>query len=516
MGNFKQLFGFCTTMLLLVACAANDHSSTHKEPPINLEKEVKITDAALFFDGKRIDSVQEALKSKNDPEGQYDYKFGPAIVPHGDALKVHKHYVFMTWYQGGKYNRHMMLSRLNLKTGQLRHIKFPHQHTGFWGRWWIGETHNTIAVGVSPIDETIHLVFDLHAYSRDADTGGHDDFTKDYFRYAYTLEGAASVADDDFNLDLFVKDTSSHSEGADDYNHLSMNDRAEDHAAFSRLTYPKFFQNDQGDLFLYLRQGGSKNGKGVFNAYQGAGKWSPFKSINKLSVKEDGEDYNWSNYGNMKFANGKLGFAFQRRLNNQEDKYKYQNGVYFMTSDDPTGQSQWKSYRGYPISLPLIGATPALVMEPGDWVETQKKNSVVITGGFDWNITERGDVHIISRVKDSENNKTVHLHHYKAAGQADFITSDDFVGASKIYTSGDNIYIIGLENGQPFIERAEGGTNDFTRVYQGNQQAAKFTKGIVNITDGKLYYYLLAEGQGDKRTTYLQVIDLKSLASDGK
>jgi len=90
------------------------------------------------------------------------------------------------------------------------------------------------------------------------------------------------------------------------------------------------------------------------------------------------------------------------------------------------------------------------------------------------------------------------------------------VGASKIYTSGDNIYIIGLENGQPFIERAEGGTNDFTRVYQGNQQAAKFTKGIVNITDGKLYYYLLAEGQGDKRTTYLQVIDLKSLASDGK
>jgi len=511
MERFKQIFVFCASMLLLSACEANEPSSLYEKPPVKPEREVKITDTALFFDGKRIDSVQEALQSKNDPDGQYDYKFGSAIVPHGDAIKVYKHYVFMTWYQGGKYNRHMMLSRLNLKTGQLKHIKFPHQHTGFIGRWWIGETHNTIAVGISPIDETIHLVFDLHAYSRDSNTGGHDDFTKDYFRYAYTFQGAAAVADDDFNLDIFVKDTSSHSEGENDYNHLSMNELEEDHAAFSRLTYPKFFQNDRGGLFLYLRQGGSTNGKGVFNAYQGDGKWSPFKSINKLSVKEDGEEYNWSNYGKMKFANGKLGFAFQRRLNNQEDKYLYQNGVYFMTSDDPMGQSQWKNYRGEPVSLPLIDAAPAFVMEPGDRVKTQKKNSVVITGGFDWNITQRGDVHITGRVRDFENNKTVHLHHYKAAGQADFITSDDFVGASRLYTAGDKIYIIGLENGQPYIEQAEGGTNDFTRVYHGKQQAAKFTKGVVNITDGKLYYYLLAEGQGDKRTTYLQVIDLRAL-----
>jgi hypothetical protein len=64
-------------MLLLVACAANNHSSTHKEPLINLEKEVKITDAALFFDGKRIDCVQEAFQPKDNSEDQYDYKFGP-------------------------------------------------------------------------------------------------------------------------------------------------------------------------------------------------------------------------------------------------------------------------------------------------------------------------------------------------------------------------------------------------------------------------------------------------------
>lgn len=503
----KLSFGIVFLSLLFGCSPAQKHLNNTTKDSVFLEREIHITDSALFFDGKKLGHVRKSLNIKNDPAGKYDYQYGPSIVPHGDAIKVYKHYVFMTWYRGGKYDRHMMLSRLNLKTGKLQHITFPHQHSGLVGRWWIGETHNTIAVGISPKDETIHLVFDLHAYNRHSDTGGNGSFDKDYFRYAYSINGAASVEDSEFNLDLFVKDTSSHSTGENDFNHLSMTG-AEDHAAHSKLTYPKFFLNDQGDLFFYIRQGTSHDGKGIFNHYKGNGIWHPFKSINKLNIKENGYAYNWSNYGRMKFANGKLGFAFQRRLNNKEDRYRYQNGVYFMYSDDPVGQSLWKNYKGEPITLPLIEAAPALVTEPGDWVTTQKKDQVRITGGFDWTITERGDVHIISRVKDAENKKTVNLHHYKPAGQDTFITTDQFVGANDIYTSGDKIYIIGLEAGQPYIESAKGGTNQFKRVYHGKKRAANFKKGVVNIADGKLYYYLLAEGNGDERTTYLQVIDL--------
>ncbi|MBD1388685.1 BNR-4 repeat-containing protein [Neiella sp. HB171785] len=503
----KQFVTIGTVSALMVGCATTSNQAAANKDNIYLESETKITDRALFFDGKKMGNVHQTLNTKNDPNGKYDYQYGPAISPHGDAIKTYKHYVFMTWYRGGKYDRHMMLSRLNLKTGQLKHIEFPHQHTGLVGRWWIGETHNTIAVGISPKDETIHLVFDLHAYNRHSDTGGNGSFEKDYFRYSYSIDGAATVSDDDFNLDLFVKDTSSHSEGPDDYKHLSMTG-AEDHDAHAKLTYPKFFLNDQGDLFFYIRQGTSHDGKGIFNSYKGNGIWQPFQSINKLNVKENGLDYNWSNYGRMKFANGKLGFGFQRRLNNKEDRYRYQNGVYFMYSDDPLGQSEWKNYKGEPIELPLIAAAPAFVTEPGDLVTTQAKNKVVITGGFDWTITENGDVHIISRVKDAENKVTVHLHHYKPAGQNEFITTTDFVGANDIYTSGGNIYIIGLENGQPYIEQAKGGTNDFKRVYQGKKLAANYKKGEVYIADGKLYYYLLAEGEGDQRTTYLQIINL--------
>ncbi|KMT67098.1 hypothetical protein XM47_00185 [Catenovulum maritimum] len=489
-----------------MGCTTTETKAAHKSG-IYLEQEVKITNAALFFDGKKMGNVRKSLRLKNDAIGKYDYQYGSAIVPHGDAIKTYKHFVFMTWYRGGKYDRHMMLSRLNLKTGVLKHIEFPHQHTGLVGRWWIGETHNTIAVGISPKDESIHLVFDLHAYSRHSDTGGNGSFAKDYFRYAYSLDGAAAVADNDFNLSLFVKDTSAHSEGPNDYNHLSLTG-AEDHDAHSKLTYPKFFLNEHGDLFFYIRQGTSHDGKGIFTYYKGQGLWHDFKSINKLNVKENGREFNWSNYGNMKFANGKLGFAFQRRLNNKTDKYQYQNGVYFMYSGDPLGQSDWHNYKGEPIELPLIAAAPAFVTEPGDLVETTRKNSVVITGGFDWTITERGDTHIISRVRDTENKVDISLHHYKPAGQNEFITTSNFVGANNIYTANGNIYIIGLENGQPYVEQAAGGSNEFKRVYQGEKQAADFNKGIVHIADEKLYYYLLAEGQGDKRTTYLQVINL--------
>lgn len=505
MKKLTSITAICLAGLLTVACNSTTHHVVSKK--VALESETMITDSALYFDGEKMKNVRKALASKNDPNGKYNYMYGASIVPHGDAVKTHKQYVFMTWYRGGKYDRHMMLSRLNTKTGELKHIEFPHQHSGLVGRWWIGETHNTIAIGISPKDETIHLAFDLHAYSRHSDAGGHDNFEKDYFRYAYSVPGAAAVSDDNFNLALFVKDTSAHSEGDNDYNHLSMTG-AEDHATHAKLTYPKFFLNDQGDLFFNLRQGTSHDGKSVFTRYKGNGIWYPFQSINKLNVKEDGFKYNWSIYGRMKFANGKLGYAFQRRLNNKTDKYRYQNGVYFTYSDDPIGQADWKNYKGETINLPLIDAAPAFIMEPGDYVATQGENMVQIASGFDWAITENGDLHIISRVRDNENKVVVHLHHYKPAGQKAFITTTDFVGASDIYTSGGNIYIIGLDQGQPYIEKAKGGTNQFTRIYQGEKQATDFDKGVVNITDGKLYYYLLAKGQGDKRTTYLQVINL--------
>ena len=128
--------------------------------------------------------------------------------------------------------------------------------------------------------------------------------------------------------------------------------------------------------------------------------------------------------------------------------------------------------------------------------------------GFDWTVTSKGDVHMISKVKDTENNVTKQVHTYKKAGETTFVTTTDFAGAASIYTINKDIYIIGLtNNGRVFVEKAAGGTNNFTRIYQANT-GKSFRHGKVHIAEGKLYYYLMEKKSGNGQPIYLQVINL--------
>jgi hypothetical protein len=167
---------------------------------VTFESETLITDNALHFDGKKVSS-----ESVPNSTTGYDFAFGPQISAHGDCIATYKQYVFMTWYKGGKEQRNMMLTRLNTETGAKKTIEFPHKHTGWRNVWYIGESHNTIGVGVSPLDGTIHLLFDMHAYSRGRPSDGS--LRNDYFRYSYSKKNAAEVADEDFTLEQFIEET---------------------------------------------------------------------------------------------------------------------------------------------------------------------------------------------------------------------------------------------------------------------------------------------------------------------
>jgi hypothetical protein len=462
---------------------------------VTLQSEVKVTDLAMYFTGVR--NQNSTRQAESEP---YDYAYGPALSPHGDCIKSYKQYVFMTWYRGGKLDRHVMLTRYNTETGAMKTIEFPHQHTGLKGKWWIGETHNTIAIGISPINGTIHMVYDMHAYTN---SGA---FVNDYFRYTYSIPNAAELSDEEFTLDKFVKDPLD-----DDYRHCTM-DGVRDAPHYDRFTYPQFFLNDDGELFLTARDGTSHDGAQAFIKYEASEtKWGRFKYFNALGAQAKGETHNWSIYGSIKYANGKIRAGFQRRLNTGADKYQYQNGVYYAYSDDPTGESQWKNHRGEAMTLPLVKAEEVLVYEPGDYVETTAQNKVHIVSGFDWTVTDNEDVHIISRVKDNENNVTKYIHSYKPSGASEFIISTDFTGAQALYTSGDDVFVVGLNaSGRPFVDRTEGGTNLFTRVYE-QTSGKRFRKGQVHISNGKLYYYLLENNTSDNdetQPTYLQIIDL--------
>ncbi|WP_299012517.1 BNR-4 repeat-containing protein [uncultured Polaribacter sp.] len=462
------------------------------EAQVTLEKEVKITDLAMYFNG-----VRNQNSTRQNVNDAYDYSFGAALTPHGDCIKVFGDYVFLTWYRGGKEDRHVMLTRYNQKTGVQKTIEFPHRHTGFQGKWWIGETHNTIAIGISPKNGSIHMVYDMHRNGRIAA------FANDYLRYSYTTPNAATVPDDEFTLDLFVQSPNNN------YKHLRFPGITDDNTT-KLLTYPAFFTNDEGDLFMKNRFGFSENGKFLFAKYDG-NDWEGYTDFNRTSASSHGSPYNWGLYGDLKYLNGKIRVGFQQRANVRNDKYQYQNGFYYAYSDDPSGLTQWKDHKGTGFTRPLAKSDLIKISEPGDLVETTGLNQVYMVQGFDWTVTDNDDVHFIGRVKDNENNVTKQVHTYKAAGASEFTTSTDFSGAETLYSAGGNVYIIGLNSsGRPFVEQAPGGTNLFTRVYEATS-GKRFRKGQVYISDGKLYYYLLennASDNDDTQPTYLQIIDL--------
>ncbi|WP_139956531.1 BNR-4 repeat-containing protein [Flavicella sediminum] len=490
-------------LVILISIFLGSFLSTYAQE-VAFEKEVKITDFGLHFDGAK---VADAGGSK-DVNSPFDYFYGRNISAHGDCIKTYGDYVFMTWYRGGKDDRHVMLTRYNTLTGSMATIEFPHRHTGFNNQWWIGESHNTIGIGISPLDGTIHLLYDMHAYHKTRPTDGS--LANDYFRYSHSVKNLTIVPDSEFTLDKFVKNSSG------GYKHLSLNGGVE-YSNFQGLTYPQFFLNDAGDLFMYMREGGNNNGAYKFSKYNASSSsWSNFTHFNVLNAKNHASvSYNWGLYGNMKYIDGKIRIGFQRRENHL-DKYQYQNGVYYAYSDNQNGTDSWKSHSGTSFSLPLYDADFIKVMEPGDYVQTTQTDKVYIVADFDWTVTAKGDVHIISKVKDNENNVTKSLHTYKPAGATEFITSEDFAGGTSIYTSGENVYIIGLTSSRRvFVDKAVGGTNKFTRVYEATSGRV-FDHGRVHINKGKLYYYLMEKKTGNSQPIYLQIIDLGIVDEDPK
>ncbi|WP_299059554.1 BNR-4 repeat-containing protein [uncultured Polaribacter sp.] len=496
--NKKQIVYFSSMLFLIFF----NFSTTAQ---VTLEKEVKISDLGLHFNGVSRSNDRES--SDNGNANAYDFVFGRSISAHGDCIKTFGNYVFMTWYRGGKLDRHVMLTRYNTITGTMATIEFPHRHTGFQNRWWLGESHNTIAVGISPLDGSIHLLYDMHAYSASRPSNGT--LSNDYFRYSYSVKNTASLPDDEFTLDKFVKNSN------ESYKHLRMPGAAAQ-SEFIALTYPKFFLNDDGELLMYMREGGNNNGAYKFTKYNAnSSNWSDFTDFNVLNARnQSGITHNWGLYGDIKYENGKIRIGFQRRSANNNDKYQYQNGVYYAYSDDQSGATGWKNHKGEPFSVPLFDADKIKVMEPGDYVQGTNTSSISIVAGFDWTVTENEDVHIISRVRDNQFKVTKNLHTYKPAGATDFITSEDFAGAEAIYTAGKDVFIIGLTNtGRVFVEKAKGGTNNFTRVYE-ETSGKTFDHGQIYIEQGKLYYYLMEKGSGNALPLYLKIIDLDIPATD--
>lgn len=447
---------------------------------ITREFELKITDTGLYFDGaQRTDN-----KELNEPG--FEYFFGRRITPHGDCIKKYGDFLFLTWYLGGEENKNVMLTRLHIPTQTIETIKFPHTHVGYQHKYpHIGDSHNTIAVAICPQDSTIHMLYDMHSYSK-------SEFPDSYFNYSVSFNGAANAPVGSFTIDLFKP------------KQTYLNPTYE----YTDITYPNFFLNTDNELFVWFREGGNNNGMYKFAKYTN-GVWGPFTNFSNMNAKSYGNAYNWGLYGDLKYINGKLRIGFLKRMSYNDDKYVYNNGFHYGYTNDPAGKTEWYNHKGESFSLPVINPAKLFFYEPGDLVTQGGANSVKISSGTDFTVTDEEAVHFITNGVISNVDKSrKDVHAYKKAGDTDFSISTNFPGGELYAVSGNEVFLVSLKNDRPEIYKTEGGTNNWQKLYTATSGITILHSNTL-IADGKMFVFAMSKnGSGDARPIYIQMYDL--------
>ncbi|MHB0753786.1 BNR-4 repeat-containing protein [Polaribacter sp. M15] len=438
-------------------------------------------------------------------ERNVNYRFGKRITPHGDCVDVINGYAFVTWYKGGMDKRNLMLSRKNLtvENSPWVTIQFPHQHVGqsgelFKGTGIRGDSHNTAAIGISTIDNTIHIIYDMHAYSKSA-------LPTVFFNYSVSKKDMAFVADNEFTLEIFNAKRTYLKEGQN----------------YERLTYPMIHRADDGSLIARYRKGGSGNGDILLAHYNGTS-WSNNWIYHEGTLALPNRN---NMYGGERFLNGKFyaGFSIRYSTNNDADTsngYMLNSGLYYAyTNGIPKNIStQWFDVNDNPITLPIknnIDPTkdPVQIGQPGDDFGT----ATLPRSSSDpaWTVTENGAIHFVQRV-DNRN-----VHYYKKATDANFsknagglIPNPDTRG--EIYSYKNHVFMVELINGKINIKTTLEGENNWQVIYTG-QEVISFDHFDAFVNDDKLYVYLMEDtgnntvGVGDKRPLYFQEFNLSEI-----
>lgn len=471
----KKIWKFQFSVILGVLFSFAIHGQI-KQLAISLDETTKVADDGLFFDGAQ----------------GVNYQFSPRISPHGDCIDVVNGYVFVTWYKGGMDKRNLMLSRKNLNVANSNWvtIEFPHKHVGFRGTDPTkGDSHNTAAIGISTIDNTIHILYDMHAYRESS-------LPNDFFNYSVSLENKAFVPDNEFTLAIFKPKQ----------NYLKQGQN------YERITYPMIHRAGDGSLLVRYRVGGSGNGDIIMAHYDGTA-WT-----NNWLFHEGTLDVPHRNnlYGGERFLNGKFysGFSIRYSTNNEistSNGYSINSGLYFAyTNDIPKNQSSsWFNANNNAISIPIQNnfnpsLDPVKIAEPGDDYGTATFPRT--TSDPSWTVTENGTVHFITRVDN------INVHYYKLATATTFskasgglIPNPEVRG--EIYSYKNHVFMVEIIAGKVNVKTTKEGINDWKIVYTGTEPTS-FMHFDAFVENDKLYVYLMENTSGDARPLHLKVFTL--------
>ena len=281
---------------------------------VTLENNHEIGQEALWF--WHEDPDRPGQEDPNRP-----HKFNQNISLHHNPMQVINGYVFVTWYKGGMNNRNLMLSRMNIATRQWKTIQFSDKNTLYprsneFARG--GDSHLSTNIGVCPIDGTIHLFYNMHV---------------DDLKYRVSNPGVAFGSDANFRVSNF----------SNKRNYLEDNRKV-----VEDVTYPNVEVNNDGEMILEWRQGGSKAGIRRISIYDG-NRWSAPKDV---MIGRD-VNPNFNQYGHFSYQSGKLHLVSSVRI--KDNGIARNQGLFYAEAGQRGNVNTWKKLNGNNVSVPITG-----------------------------------------------------------------------------------------------------------------------------------------------------------------
>lgn len=387
--------------------------------------------------------------------------FGRHINARNSMILVYKGHIFVSWYKGGFEDRTVWLSRKPIGKGQWQHIRFPHRHVMFRGDKNLpeeqkrGDAHNAIAIGICPKDDTIHLLYDMHAYTP-------KDFPKDYFNYSHSRKGAATVPDGKWNSSLFFPKQ----------NYLNPDIPRE---RYHRVTYPGFHTTDHGHLIVTWRVGGTHDALMHFNEYNGESWSSPRRWNDTRGAKRVGF------YGGFDTSGGLLFARWTHRSNALRAAGFPVGGqaVYAAYCENQAGEGPWFNLRGEKFELPLKDLEPFKVVEVKSPKLKARNGPLLLLPSGDQQLT----FHVGTRTTLATLPKGRSRFNISTTGQP--VTRGDLL-------HGDALYEINLEDGKPVVYSTNLGSTERKLRYR-YTGSLSFSHGAATFRDGAIFYCLQQE-----------------------
>ncbi|MEM6522633.1 MAG: BNR-4 repeat-containing protein [Bacteroidota bacterium] len=382
------------------------------------------------------------------PNGKKAFQYAANISPRGDCFTVANGYIFFGWYKGGMNNRNLMISRKKIGSGSWKTVQFPYTNTLIQGQGpnnFFGDSHNTISVGVSTKDGTIHIFYDHH---------------NDPLKYVISKKDKAFVPDNQFNSSIFNSTRGYLAQGEN-----------------IRITYPELTENAAGDLIVNYRKGSAVGGSEMVHVYNG-NTWSRAKQVTRGAGNGVAQnDRNYA-YGNPVFSNGDVYYAFSVRWARKKQEGVLNEGVY-LAKCGPDFLGQWEDPNGVRHPLPIQDFSPFLIDNP------TTLNGGGANSGPSVAVSANGDVHV--GYKSRGNNTNYWYTYTRKAGQSQFTKHTRNFDAGHAW--GNRMYRVRLSNGKITVLSTAVGSVNYRTDREINTGRA-FGEYEVKLEDGYLILFV--------------------------